>query len=172
MSQSNMPNYPPPSGAGAASGGPRATVAAPKQVVIGFWLYLAAAAISLISLIVSLATVGATKSAIQNQLAAQGQKVTQAQIDAAVTGGVIIAVVIGIIFIAAYVLFAVLMRRGANWARIVLLVLTVLSLFDILSGFGLGALRTVLGVIATILVFLPAASEYFRSVRASKASLR
>lgn len=165
-----MPNYPPPSGAGSAAGGARAVVPAPSQVTISFWLYMAAAAVSVISLIISLASVAGTRSALQHQLSVQGQKFTSGQLDALIAVTTTIAVVIGIVFIAAYVIFALFMRRGANWARIVLLILTVLSLFEVASGYGLGALRAVLGVIATILIFLPAASEYFRTVKANKVS--
>jgi len=167
-----MPNYPPPAGAGtgAGAGGTRAVVPAPKQVTISFWLYIAAAAVSLISLIMSLASVATSRSALQHQLSSQGQKFSSSQLDALITVTTTIAVIIGIVFIAAYVIFALFMRRGANWARIVLLILTVLSLFEVASGYGLGALRAVLGVIATILIFLPAASEYFRTVKANKVS--
>lgn len=170
MSQSNMPNYPSPSGPGAAPGGSRVPVAAPMQVVIAFWLYMAAAAVSLISLVVSVATAGASRSAVQQQLSSQGQKFTSSQLDAVITLGIVIAVVLGVIFIAAYVIFDLFLRRGAGWARIVLLIVTVFSLFQVLGGYGLGGLRFVLGLIATILVFLPAASEYFRAVKANRAS--
>jgi hypothetical protein len=60
------------------------------------------------------------------------------------------------------------MRRGANWARIVLLIVTVLSLFQVLGAYGVGGARVVVGVIATILIFLKPASEYFRAVKARK----
>lgn len=163
-----MPNYPPPSGMSAQPGGTRSVVPEPKQVTISFWLYISAAAVSLISLIISLASVAATRSALQHQLSIQGQKFSSAQLDALIAVTTTIAVVIGIVFIAAYVIFALFMRRGANWARIVLLILTVLSLFELTSGYGLGALRAALGVIATILIFLPAAREYFRTVKANK----
>ncbi len=60
------------------------------------------------------------------------------------------------------------MRRGANWARIVLLIVTVLSLFGVLSGYGLGAVRVVLGVIATVLIFMKPANEYFATARSRR----
>nr|WP_217498946.1 hypothetical protein [Leifsonia sp. C5G2] len=159
------PSYPASSSPAPAASGP---VTPPQQVNIAFWLYIVGAALSLISLIVSLVTIGSLKDTLQRQLAAQGQQVSDTAVNGLVTVSVTIAIVFGILYIAAYVLFAVFMRRGANWARIVLLVVTVLSLFGILEGFGLGAARLVVGVIATILIFLKPANEYFREVKARK----
>lgn len=166
MSDSNLPpSYPASSSPAPAASGP---VTPPQQVNIAFWLYIVGAALSLISLIVSLVTIGSLKDTLQRQLAAQGQQISDSALSGAVAVSVTIAIVFGILYIAAYVLFAVFMRRGANWARIVLLVVTVLSLFGILEGFGLGAARLVVGVIATILIFLKPANEYFREVKARK----
>jgi hypothetical protein len=137
-------------------------------VNIAFWLYIAGAALSLIALVVSLATVGSLKDDLQRQLATQGQQISGSALDSIVAVSVTGAVIFGILYIVAYVLFAYFMRRGANWARIVLLVVTVLSLFGILGGFGLGAARVVVGVIATILIFLKPANDYFREVKARK----
>lgn len=145
---------------------------APKQVNIAFWLYLVGALLSLVSLVVAAATTAAAKTTIQNQLTAQGQHLSDSTVNALVAFSVGIAVVFGVVFIVAYVLFAFFMRRGANWARILLLILTVLSLFQILSGSGIGAGRFVVGAIATILIFLRPANEYFRAVKASKLAAR
>ncbi|MDN4598194.1 hypothetical protein [Leifsonia virtsii] len=166
MSDSNLPpSYPASSSPAPAASGP---VTPPQQVNIAFWLYIVGAALSLISLIVSLVTIGSLKDTLQRQLAAQGQQLSDSALNATLAVSVTIAIVFGILYIAAYVLFAVFMRRGANWARIVLLVVTVLSLFGILDGFGLGAARLVVGVIATVLIFLKPANEYFREVKARK----
>lgn len=130
----------------------------PKRVNTAFWLYIASAALSLVLLIIALATVGTVTAQVQQST---GGKLSGAAVGASIT----VSVIFGILYIAAYVVFAVFMRRGANWARIVLLIVTVLSLFGILGGYGVGAVRAVLGVIATILIFIKPASEYFRSGR-------
>lgn len=165
-----MSDRTPPSSYPASSGpaGGNTPVAPPQQVNIAFWLYIVGAALSLISLIVSLVTIGSLKDDVQKQLASQGQQISDATLNATVGVSITFAVVFGILYIAAYVLFAFFMRRGANWARIVLLIVTVLSLFGILGGFGLGAARVVVGVIATVLIFLKPANEYFASVKARK----
>jgi cytochrome c biogenesis protein CcdA len=168
--QTPIPSYSAPANepaASAASVGP-----APQQVNIAFWLYLVGALLSLVSLVISAATAGATKTTLQNQLSAQGQHLSDSTLSALVAFSVGVAVVFGIVFIVAYVLFALFMRRGANWARILLLILTVLSLFQILSGSGIGAGRFAVGAVATILIFLRPANEYFRAVKANKLANR
>jgi hypothetical protein len=155
-------NYP----SSASAGGP--AVAPPQQVTIAFWLYIVGALLSLVSLIISLATIGSLKTTLQRQLATQGQQISDSTLNATIGVSITFAIIFGLLYIAAYVLFAFFMRRGANWARIVLLIVTVLSLFGILDGYGLGAARVIVGVIATILIFLKPANEYFRAVKAAK----
>ena len=150
--------------------GSAAPTVAPRQVTTAFYLCIAAAALILIALIVSLATIGGTRDAIRRQLA--DQRLTESQVDSLLTVSVTLAVVFGVLSIAAYMLFAVFMRRGANWARIVLLVLTVLSLGQIASGFGLGAAQVLVSVIASVLMFLAPANQYFRAVKAAKLARR
>lgn len=137
--------------------------AAPKQVNAAFWLYIACAVLSLVGMIIVLASMGSMTSRLQ-----QSGQVSGSTASAAVGIGVTLNVIFGILFIAAYVLFAVFMRRGANWARIVLLIVTALSIFGVLGGYGIGALQLILGVVATILIFIRPASEYFRSGRATR----
>lgn len=149
--------------AGGASQAGSSPAAVPAQVNAAFWLYIAGAALSLVALIIALATIGPVTAQLQRNGTLSGSAAS-----AAVGVSVTISVVFGILYIAAYVLFAVFMRRGANWARIVLLVVTVLSLFGVLGGYGVGAARVVVGVIATILIFIKPASEYFRSGTAGR----
>jgi K+-sensing histidine kinase KdpD len=166
VSTNDSPAYPTSSASNSVSGAP----GVPSRVNIAFWLYIAAAAISLIALIVSLSSVDALRTSLQNQLDDQGTSVDAASLDAAVTAAVTASVIFGLLYLAAYVLFAFLMRRGANWARIVLLIITALSLLDVLSGYGLGAVRVILGIIATVLVFTAPANAYFTAVKSAKAN--
>jgi hypothetical protein len=140
----------------------------PTVVNAAFWLYVASAVVSVITVILSAVLVDVTRAAVKAQVAQQGRHISAAQVDTLVNVAIVTSVVVGLLFAAVFVLFAVFMRRGANWARIVLLVLTVLSVTSALGSFGLGALRLVLAIIATILVFLPSASGYFRAARQSR----
>lgn len=171
MSEQTPPNYPVSSGA-AANRTSGSRVDAPSQVAIAFWLYIAAAAVSLIVLIVAIASMSASKAALESQLSKQGSRFSDSQLNAVIGTSVAVAVIFGILFLAAYVFFAVMMRRGANWARILLLILTVLSLSGVAGAYGLGAARVILSIIATILIFLRPANEYFRAVKANKLAAR
>ena len=64
------------------------------------------------------------------------------------------------------VLFAVFMLRGRNWARIVLLivaVITVLASFTaIVSGDVIQLIALLVVIVAAVLMYLPASNAYFR----------
>jgi hypothetical protein len=162
------PNPPYQPAADASTPG-NAAQAVPQQVTIAFWLYILAAAISLVSLIVGLANSGSLKAEAQRQMETQGLQVSESALNATVTAAIAVSVVFGILYVGAYLLFAYFMRRGANWARIVLLIITGLSLFGILGGNGLGAARAVLALIASVLILLKPANDYFKEVSARKA---
>jgi hypothetical protein len=80
-----------------------------------------------------------------------------------------------------YVLFAVLAFMGRNWARIVLTIMTVLFALPLLAfsafvgtagdpvGLVFVLAITAASIGGTILLFVPAASRYFSSARASRA---
>ncbi|MBA2551382.1 MAG: hypothetical protein H0V13_10100, partial [Nocardioidaceae bacterium] len=57
-----------------------------------------------------------------------GSDLSGAELDAARTGGIVGAVIGFLIFGVLWVVLAVFLRKGANWARIVLTVLAVLGL--------------------------------------------
>jgi hypothetical protein len=165
----NVPGYQPAySFPGNAVPGGSGPVAAPTQVVTAFWLYIAAAALSLVSLVVALATSGAARDTVARELTNEGVEISDSAINAVLGVTIGVSIFFAVVWVVVFVLFAFFMKRGANWARIVLTVLTVLSLVNILSGFGLGALQVVASVIATILIWLKPASEYFAAVKARK----
>jgi hypothetical protein len=143
-------------------------------VNIAFWLYIAAAVLSVISGIVTIISVSSTRQAIIDQLKnTSGLKtngVTVEQLaDASIAGVTALSIVTLIFWAVTFVLFAIFMRRGANWARIVLTVLTVLSLVNIPWGYFSGALQVIAAIVATVLIWLKPASAYFAAVKASKA---
>ncbi|KQR51477.1 hypothetical protein ASF88_18745 [Leifsonia sp. Leaf336] len=68
-----------------------------------------------------------------------------------------------------FVLFAFFVRRGANWARIVLTVLTALSLLNIIPGFPFGLLQVLASIVGLVLLWLRPSSAWFAAIKASKA---
>lgn len=168
------PEYPayPASSAAPGAAPVAAPTAPPRFVNIAFWLFIASAVLSVISGIITIATIGSQRAqfldAVKNS--DQGGKVDANSVaDAVIAGATTWAVITLIFWAVAFVLFAYFMRRGANWARIVLTVLTVLSLLNIINGFGAGFLQFAASVVAVILIWLRPSSEYFAAVKASKA---
>lgn len=166
---------PPPAYPVDGTGAPAAPVALgepPRTVNIAFWLYVVGAVLSVVSGIITIATIGSTRDAaleqIRNSPNANGQN-AQALVDGIIAAATIWAIVTLIFWAVVFVLFAYFMRRGANWARIVLTVLTALSLLNVLAGYGVGFLQFAATVVALVLIWLRPSSEYFAAVRASKA---
>jgi FtsH-binding integral membrane protein len=112
----------------------------PESITRSVQVIYAIVALSLISLILTFFTA-------EDMLEAQGTEEVG-------TGSVItIAVISFIIFGALYLLFAVKLRQGAGWARIVLTVLSVLAVLLGLFGLfqGQPVLSLVIGLISLVL---------------------
>lgn len=148
---------------------PAGPVSRPKEVDISFWLIIAAAALTVVSTIVTLATLGSPAMMEQFEMI-MGAQGGEAQIDteAFIAIAATSAVIIGIIGIAVYLLIAFMVRKGKNWARITATVLAVLSLFSLIGGGFLQIIIVLLGVAAVVLLFTPKASGYFNAVKAQK----
>lgn len=126
----------------------------PGTVEAAFWLYLIAPIVGLILAIVGL---GAASTAGNAAAAKAGIS------SGAVSGILIAGIVIDVIMLIAIIVVDLFFRRGANWARIVMTVLGVLTFF---AG---GIFAFILSVVAIILSWLPASNAWFRSVRGTAA---
>lgn len=168
---------PPPGAFPAYAAAPSAPVerptSIPTTVNTAFWLYIASALLSVISGIITISLVGGDHAAIVRQLQNSNADLHGQNIDtlanAAVGVAIGVSVVTLIFWAVTFVLFAFLMRRGANWARIVLTVLTALSLINIPNGFGTAGLQVVLSIVAVILIWLRPSNAWFAAIKASKA---
>ena len=169
---------PPPPGAFPAYAAAQATpverpTSIPTTVNTAFWLYIASALLSVISGIITISLVGGDHAAIVRQLQNSNADLHGQNIDTLANAAVGVAIGVSIVTLifwaVTFVLFAFLMRRGANWARIVLTVLTALSLVNIPNGFGTAALQVVLSIVAVILIWLRPSNAWFAAIKASKA---
>lgn len=127
-----MPAYPPTESRGLANRPPPAVQGA-------FWIFVAFAAISVINMVLVL-TDGTFDRAVDDA----GSTVGGRSIDVAslVSAVKVTTVVVTIVSVALFLFFAVKMRSGRNWARIVLTVLVALSL---ISQFSVSAVVSVNG---------------------------
>ncbi len=129
---------------------------APRNVVIAYWLLIAAGALNLLDNILRSSDPfrGIPPEQVE-QL--EGSGMTAESLAGALTATII---VIALVATAIYVLLAIMIRKGKNWARITATVLAGLSLLGILAG-GLGSLAVLLGLAAVVLCYLKPSNEYF-----------
>jgi len=121
---------------------------APPSVLNAVKLMYVGAAISVVSLVISLASIGGTKDAIRKAR----PSLTATQVNQLNTFIIALAVVSGVIGVALWLWMARKNGQGKNWARIlstVLFALATLDLFGVVSQ-----PKTVLGLIFPVLTWL------------------
>jgi hypothetical protein len=139
---------------------PQAAGAVPQLVNTSFWLIIAAGALWVISMLVSLGTLDtpAVRDMFEQQMAASGTSVDFESIKGVLIGTI---VVFAVISAGLYALVAFNVRKGKNWARILGTVFAALSIFNIIP-LSLATLAALVGIAAIVLLYLPAASPYFQ----------
>jgi hypothetical protein len=121
---------------------------APPSVLNAVKLMYAGAAVSTVSLVISLVSISGTKDAIRKAR----PSLTAAQVNQLNTFIIALAVVSGVIGVALWLWMARANSQGRNWARIVSTVLFVLATLDM---FGvLSQPKTVLGLVFPVLIWL------------------
>jgi hypothetical protein len=121
---------------------------APQSVLNAVKLMYAGAAVSAVSLIISLATIGGTKDAIKKAK----PSLTATQLNQLNTFIIALAVVSGVIGVALWLWMARKNGQGKNWARTLSTVLFALATVDL---FGvLSQPKTVLGLVFPVLTWL------------------
>ena len=156
----NAPQYGQSPSAQYPSEQPQGPGAVPQLVKTSFWLIVAAGALWVISMVVSLGTLDtpAVRDMFEQQMATSG-----AQVDFESIKGVLIGTIVVFALISAglYALVAFNVRKGKNWARILGTVFAALSIFNIIP-LSLATLAALVGIAAIVLLYLPAASPYFQ----------
>jgi len=156
-----------------------ASTTAPQPVRTASLLYIVSAVLGLVGFAISLvllpAATTAAEQALQSQGGAQGVDVHAIAVGTAI-GAAVLGGLVAIAFAVLTIVFAAKMRKGRNWARIVLLVfaaLHVLGLIGLIAGTTpvlsavISLLVAITAAIAAILSFLPESSAWFRSVKSA-----
>jgi hypothetical protein len=159
---------PPPLSESELSGTPAATrPPVPNEVQISFWIWIAGAVLSILGALYSLTQRDQFAEALRNT--PQASQLSPEEFDAAVSASLLFAVVLGVVFAGLYILFALQMRAGKNWARVVLTVLTALSLVSMLFGASLlGLFTALISVVAVVMLYMPNAKAYFDAVKRAR----
>jgi hypothetical protein len=147
--------------------GPIVKGPAPAPVTNAVRLMFVSVALSVLGLIVVLAT----KDSLKKDILKKHTDYSATKLDDVLNAAIVFAVVIGVVYIVLYVLLALQVGKGKNWARIVTWVLAGLGVLGALTTFsqpGTAANRvlTVIGglIDVAIIVFLmqKPSNEYFR----------
>jgi hypothetical protein len=139
---------------------PQAAGPVPQLVNTSFWLIVAAGAVWVISMLLSLGTLDtpAVRDLFEQQMATSGTQVDFDSLKGFLVGTI---VVFAVISAGLYALVAFNVRKGKNWARILGTVFAALSLLNIVP-FSLATLAALLGIAAIVLLYLPATAPYFQ----------
>ena len=114
----------------------------------------------------------ATKNSLKDAIKKNDSTLTAKEVNDAVNLGITIAVVFGVILVVLYVLLAIQVGKGKNWARIVTWVLVGLSTLFGLASFAqpesaLSRVLSIVGLIIDIAIIVLLAqkpsNEYFRT---------
>ena len=141
--------------------------AAPPSVLNAVKLMYAGAAVSTVSLVISLVDISGTKAAIKKAR----PTLTAAQVNQLNTFIITLAIVSGVIGVALWLWMAKANGQGRNWARIlssVLFGLATLDMFGVLSqpktllGLVFPVLTWLIGLGAVILLWRRDSSEFFK----------
>jgi uncharacterized membrane protein YjgN (DUF898 family) len=150
----------------------------PGSVKGAFAIYLIVALLAIVGIVLALT------SSVWNDAIAASANDSGVDAQSLVNTAKVVTVVVGVIFLALYLLFAFKMRAGRNWARIVL---TVLSALSIISAFSASAsvnvnghvykssstqvsgwIGVVLAIVAIVLMYLSASNAYFAASKAAR----
>jgi hypothetical protein len=156
----NAPQYGQSPYAQYPSGQPQAPGPVPQLVNTSFWLIIAAGALWVISMLVSLGTLDSpeVRDLFEKQMAASGTSLDFESIKGFLIGTI---VVFAVISAGLYALVAFNVRKGKNWARILGTVFAALSIFNIVP-LSLATLAALVGIAAIVLLYLPTTSPYFQ----------
>lgn len=144
--------------------------AAPAPVRHAVTAMYAGAAASLLYLIVSVATQGATKAAIKKRF----PHLTASQVTTEQHVQVILGIVAGLVAVGAWLLIARACRAGRNWARITGTVLFAIATLDAFAGLinpvsamvkAVAFLVWLAGLAAVVLLWRAASRTYFKPTR-------
>jgi hypothetical protein len=157
----NGPEYPSYPGAGDGWVGapydgrapaPAAGVPQPAAVRTAVWLMWLGAAVGLVSLVVSMATLDSARSTIEERLRQDDPGVSQSYIDTMVTIGVASAVCGALLGAAAWAWMAWKNGQGRSWARVVATVFGGINVLSTLGGFALGGGANTYGTVVALVV--------------------
>jgi hypothetical protein len=157
--------------------GPGAPAAVPPpSIQRAVLLMRVGAALSVLSILITLLTRDSLKSQLTSTLRKSNSALTPSQVDTALSVAIGIAVVIGLVSVGLWLWMASANGKGRSWARIVATVLAALSVLSLLSSVAQGQLTTlnllvslvsiVLAIAIVVLLWRKESTAYYDAVKA------
>lgn len=172
---SGMPQYPNAPQMPPVDQPQRRQVPQPSSVRTAVRLMWVGAAISVIGLIISFASLSTLKSQIRDQLESSGQKVTQNMVDTGYTTGIVTMILFGVVGALLWLWMSWKNGQGRRWARIVATVFAALNLIGTVSSFARGSATTaalvvqlvglLVGLVVVVLLWRKESTEFFNAGR-------
>lgn len=162
------------SGYGDPYGAPAGPVNPPKEVMRAVQLMFARVALGVLSTILAFASADSIKDSIREN----DPNLTASEVDSAFAVAIGITIFFGLVFAALYVLLAIQVRKGKNWARIVTWVLAGLGVLGGLLALlgdgtglekGLGLIVLLVDIAIIVLLAMKPSNEFFAARRAARA---
>lgn len=167
-----------PTAPGGQSAQRQAPPAQPQSIALAVKLMYAGAALSILSLIYSITTLGGLKDDIREQLLKNDSSVSQSTVDAAYAVTVTLAVVFGLVGALLWVWMAWKNGQGRSWARVVATVLGVFNVIGLLFTVAGSEAETVsvissvisvvLAVVILVLLWKKESSDFYTAAEASR----
>lgn len=158
-------------------GQPAGQAEQPPSIRTAVLLMRIGAGLSLLGLVITIATLGSLKDDIRAQFRAQGSTFTDAEVDTAYNLAIGLGVVFGLIGVALWLWMAWANGKGKKWARVVSTVLAGLGLLSLLltlagaaTGTGtttlsqmLSVVTILVGVAAVVFLYRPDATAFYQA---------
>lgn len=174
--QGSYPGAPQEGGYGAAPqmpgggfAGPPAAVAKPKSIDLAQKLMYVGAVLQVLGGLAGFAM----RDTIRDQIAENDSSMSSDQVDTAVTGGLVFAFILSLIFAAIWVVMAITNGKGKKWARIVATVLGVLNVVFTLLSFTqstsnslskiASVISLILAIVILVLLWKRESTEYYEA---------
>lgn len=167
-------------GYGAAPGygsAPSAPASAPATIKNAVYLMYAGAALGIIGALLSFTLQDQMRAAVEESLAGSGTEVSESLIQTSIQIGLIVGVVFGLIGAGLWIMNAIFVSKGRNWARIVGTVLGGIYLVSFLYGLTqanpvltmiVNVLTALVAVGVIVLLWLKPSSEFFAAHAAAR----
>lgn len=165
---------------GSMPSGPTGQPAAvpPPSIQRAVLLMRVGAALSVLSILVTLLTRDSLRSQVTSTLRKSNAALSASQVDSAVSVAIVLAVVVGLVSVGLWLWMASANGKGRSWARIVATVLGVLSVLSLLSSVVQGQMTTLnlivslvsvaLAVAILVLLWRKESSAYYDAVKAQQ----